>query len=110
MPGMRRFLVFIVAAAGAAFWWRQRGKATVMEPPVGDPLASTSVDQPPQLGGEVSAELLEMLACPLDKASVSRIGHYLVCSQCGRRYPIRDGIPVMLIDEALAPESSESKP
>lgn len=33
----------------------------------------------------------------------ARSGERLVCVACGRRYPIRDGIPVMLIDEAEQP-------
>jgi hypothetical protein len=31
-------------------------------------------------------------------------GDRLVCTQCRRRYPVRDGIPVMLIEEAELPE------
>lgn len=53
----------------------------------------------------ISELLLEVLACPVDKAAV-RIddqGHSLTCQQCGRVYPIRDGIPVMLVDEARTP-------
>jgi uncharacterized protein YbaR (Trm112 family) len=54
------------------------------------------------LGGAmpVDKELLEILACPVDKAPVREEGDRLVCSKCGRRYPVRDGIPVMLVDEA----------
>lgn len=48
-------------------------------------------------------ELLEILACPLDKAPVYEEDDKIICTQCGRRYPIRDGIPVMLIDEAEVP-------
>ncbi len=51
----------------------------------------------------ISEELLQILACPLDKAPVELRGDRIVCTQCGRRYPIRDGIPVMLIDEAELP-------
>ena len=51
----------------------------------------------------VSAELLRILACPVEKAPVVLQGDRLVCTQCGRRYPIRDGIPVMLVDEAEPP-------
>ena len=48
--------------------------------------------------------LLEILACPdthhapltLDEAAQE-----LTCTECGRVYPIRDGIPVLLLDEAL---------
>ncbi|MGH2349859.1 MAG: Trm112 family protein [bacterium] len=52
----------------------------------------------------ISEELLRILACPLDKAPVELQGDRIVCTQCGRRYPIRDGIPVMLIDEAELPD------
>jgi uncharacterized protein YbaR (Trm112 family) len=54
--------------------------------------------------------LLAILACPLDKQPVSRQGNYLVCQQCQRHYPIREGIPVMLIDEALTPEQAAATP
>ena len=48
----------------------------------------------------IDKELLEILACPLDKQPVDLDGDRLVCRSCGRRYPIRDGIPVMLVEEA----------
>ncbi len=50
----------------------------------------------------VSQELLDILVCPLCKAPVELTpgGEGLKCSQCRRVYPIRDDIPVMLIDEA----------
>jgi uncharacterized protein YbaR (Trm112 family) len=60
----------------------------------------------------ISAELLEILACPSCKAEVvltaDRTG--LECTSCHLVYPIRDGIPVMLIDEAIKPpdEGGES--
>ena len=50
----------------------------------------------------ISGELLEILVCPLDKAPVrlkpDQSG--LKCEKCHRVYPIRDDIPVMLVDEA----------
>jgi uncharacterized protein len=50
----------------------------------------------------VSKELLDILVCPVDKTPVvltpDKKG--LKCSVCRRVYPIRDDIPVMLIDEA----------
>ncbi len=51
----------------------------------------------------IDAELLKILACPVDKAPLTLEGDRLVCTQCGRRYPIRDGIPVMLVDQAEPP-------
>ncbi len=49
----------------------------------------------------ISKELLEILACPLCKQEVRLTpdGNGLKCVKCHRVYPIRDDIPVMLIDE-----------
>ena len=58
----------------------------------------------------IDNELLEILACPLDKQPVRLEDDRLVCTDCGRRYPIRDGIPVMLIDEAELPAGDEESP
>ncbi|MFH1552115.1 MAG: Trm112 family protein [Candidatus Omnitrophota bacterium] len=52
----------------------------------------------------IDKELLEILACPLCKADVKQEKDSIVCAVCGRRYPIKGGIPVMLIDEAELPE------
>ena len=49
---------------------------------------------------ELPASLLEILVCPVDKAKVRPEGMRLVCEKCGRAYPVRDGIPIMIIDEA----------
>ena len=54
----------------------------------------------------IDKSLLEILACPACKTEVKLEGDRLVCVQCGRRYPIRDGIPVMLIEEAEQPKRS----
>ncbi len=48
----------------------------------------------------VPKELLDILVCPVDKAKVHLEGDRLICEQCGRAYPVRDGIPVMLEEEA----------
>ena len=50
----------------------------------------------------VDPELLEILACPDCKTPVTLVknGAALKCEQCKRVYPIKDDIPVMLIDEA----------
>ena len=54
----------------------------------------------------VDQKLLEILACPACKAAVElkRDGNALKCVECKRVYPIRDDIPVMLIDEATIEE------
>jgi uncharacterized protein YbaR (Trm112 family) len=50
----------------------------------------------------VSKELLDILVCPLCKTPVTLTpdGQGLKCGTCHRVYPIRDDIPVMLVDEA----------
>jgi hypothetical protein len=62
----------------------------------------------------VDKELLEILACPLDKAEVRHStdasGEWILCTKCGRKYPVRDDIPVMLVEEAVLPGAGgESK-
>ena len=54
----------------------------------------------------VNPELLKILVCPLCKATVNLTenGQGLKCSQCRRVYPIRDDIPIMLVDEARVDE------
>jgi uncharacterized protein YbaR (Trm112 family) len=54
----------------------------------------------------ISTELLELLVCPLCKVPVElkQNDYGLKCSQCKRVYPIRDDIPVMLVDEARIEE------
>ena len=52
----------------------------------------------------IESSLLEILACPECHASLraDERRHELVCtsSSCGLAYPVRDGIPVLLVDEA----------
>lgn len=46
--------------------------------------------------------LAEILVCPVDRAELTQDvpASRLECTFCGRRYPVRDGIPVMLVEEA----------
>lgn len=58
----------------------------------------------------IDKELLEILACPACKSPVVQEDDWIVCTNsetCGRRYPIRDGIPIMLIDEAVDPQAEK---
>ncbi len=47
-------------------------------------------------------KLLEILVCPLTKGPLKydRAAAELISKQAGLAYPIRDGIPIMLVDEA----------
>jgi uncharacterized protein YbaR (Trm112 family) len=60
-------------------------------------------------------QLLEILACPSDDHAPLRLGtpddpdaDALTCNSCGRQYPVNDGIPVLLLDEAVLPDQSPS--
>jgi hypothetical protein len=55
---------------------------------------------------KVDEKLLEILVCPVDKAPVRQEGDFLVCGECQRKYPIREGIPVMLVDEAIIEQNA----
>ena len=51
----------------------------------------------------VDSKLLEMLVCPVSKASLTyrQEAEELWCRASGLAYPVRDGIPVMLIEESI---------
>jgi len=59
---------------------------------------------PPQgvQGSKVDPRLLEILVCPLTKGTLryDAAAQELISDQAGLAYPIRDGIPIMLVDEA----------
>ena len=57
----------------------------------------------------IDEKLLEVLACPDCKAPVELRDDKIVCTGCGKRYPIRDGIPIMLIDEAEEAQETASE-
>jgi uncharacterized protein YbaR (Trm112 family) len=59
----------------------------------------------------ISQDLLEILACPACKAKVELKpdGSALKCVECKRVYPIRDDIPVMLVDEATIENETEDQ-
>jgi uncharacterized protein YbaR (Trm112 family) len=51
---------------------------------------------------DIDPKLLEILVCPLTKGPLryDRQAQELVSEEAGLAYPIRDGIPIMLVDEA----------
>jgi uncharacterized protein len=58
---------------------------------------------------EVDPRLLEILVCPLTKGPLSydRTKQELVSAQAGLAFPVRDGIPIMLVDEARVLDEAE---
>jgi uncharacterized protein YbaR (Trm112 family) len=66
-----------------------------------------SAAQGPQTALGLDAVLLEVLACPAEHHAPLILGapgdpaaSALTCTECGRVFPVRDGIPVLLLDEA----------
>jgi uncharacterized protein len=58
---------------------------------------------------EIDPRLLEILVCPLTKGPLSynRTRQELISAQAGLAYPVRDGIPIMLVDEARTLDDAE---
>lgn len=51
----------------------------------------------------IDSKLLEIIVCPDCHGELSPVGEELVCAQCALAYPVRDDIPVLLVDEARKP-------
>jgi uncharacterized protein YbaR (Trm112 family) len=62
--------------------------------------------------GGVDPDLLDLLVCPLTKGPLryQRERQELISEQAGLAYPIRDGIPIMLVDEARQLDEDEVIP
>lgn len=59
----------------------------------------------------ISPELLEILRCPMDPQRQTRLVEQdgrLVCPRCGLQYPIKDGFPVLVVEEAMLPAGCNS--
>ena len=57
-------------------------------------------------------DLLALLRCPVDpkrEATLTRDGQTLVCSGCGVRFPVKNGMPVLIPEEALLPPGVRSR-
>jgi hypothetical protein len=54
----------------------------------------------------VDPALIELLVCPACHAAIEYKDrrNLIICTGCGLQYPVRDGIPVMIVDEATRPQ------
>ena len=57
---------------------------------------------------ELDDQTLELLCCPVTRSKLRREGDFLVAEVGGLKYPIRNGIPVLLPEEARLPAGVES--
>lgn len=106
MKKLLRFLFWAAIVGGVIYYVRNllapsdgqvgesNGRGVLPQQPI------KSLDEAP-LGGQISAELLKILVCPEDKGPLELVddGKFLLNARNGYRYPIRNGIPVMLIEE-----------
>jgi uncharacterized protein YbaR (Trm112 family) len=105
VKGFLKFLLFVGFVAGVAAVVKKlvfdqgeasegAGAGVLPETPV------TPLEDAP-LGGEISQSLLEILVDPEDKGSLELVdeGKFLLNPRNGYKYPIRNGIPVMLLEE-----------
>jgi uncharacterized protein YbaR (Trm112 family) len=58
----------------------------------------------------VDAKLIDLLVCPACHGEIEYKDrrNLIICTACGRHYPVRDGIPVMLVEEATIPQEKGS--
>lgn len=53
-------------------------------------------------------KFIEDLVCPIGKYPLIEKGDYLECTNCGVKYPVDSGIPLLLIDDAILPDGVKS--
>lgn len=72
----------------------------------------TDEPETPTTGAALDPALLDLLICPLTKGPLryDRVRNELISEQAGLAYPVRDGIPVMLVDDARQLDDSDRIP
>ena len=72
----------------------------------------TDTPETPTSGAALDPALLDLLICPLTKGPLryDRARNELISEQAGLAYPVRDGIPVMLVDDARQLDESDRIP
>jgi uncharacterized protein len=58
----------------------------------------------------IDPKLLAILRCPLNPSKTRLLpeNDHLVCERCALRFPIRDGLPILVVEEAELPPGCES--
>jgi uncharacterized protein YbaR (Trm112 family) len=72
-------------------------------------------DEEDRVAVQLDPQLMDILACPSEDHAPLRAGtptdpeaDVLTCTECGRGFPVVDGIPVLLLDEAIPPPAAGS--
>ena len=71
-------------------------------------MTAADADSAADTSGNLTPEVLELLRCPLTRSKLRREGDELVAEAGGLRYPIREGIPTLLVEEAKLPQNVAS--
>jgi uncharacterized protein YbaR (Trm112 family) len=103
----RRFGASPVVVAGAAALVIIRAS-----PPIAEAAEAGSNDCLRQTCmNKIDEELLKIMVCPVAHAPLVQVGDWLYStdSQTRRKYPVRDGIPIMLVDESQVADVEEFK-
>jgi uncharacterized protein YbaR (Trm112 family) len=66
------------------------------------------MNPPTTSSNTIDPELLDMLRCPLTRSRLRQEGDWLLAEVGGLAYPVREGLPVMLVEEAKLPAGVES--
>jgi len=61
----------------------------------------------PNLNRPFDTSILDQLACPACMGELRLAQEQLVCEACSKRYPIVDGIPVLIVDRATTEARSD---
>lgn len=48
----------------------------------------------------IEKDILDVICCPACKSELKEVGSCLECQRCGLKYPIEDGIPILIVEEA----------
>lgn len=102
MKKLFRLLFWAAILGGVVYFVRKMGEADGETSQSGIlPSQPAKPFEEAPLGGDVSPELLKILVCPEDKGPLELVdaGKFLLNPRNGYKYPVRNGIPVMLIEE-----------
>lgn len=71
-------------------------------------LTPANASPTPAAPATLDPDLVRLLRCPMTKSPLRLEGEFLVAEVGGIKYPVREGIPVMLVEEAVLPEGVAS--
>lgn len=77
--------------------------------PAPDPNSAQGRANQPMSPASQRAAWTDLLACPACRSGLNESAAELTCRACGRRYPIKDGIPLLLLEDAILPTKAPGR-